>query len=66
MKKLTLKQMCDLVDFLSDCSQDYEDAYSERAINFTLKILSYVNEFHYNYEDDTIICDGGVEHQETE
>ena len=66
MKKLTPKQMFDLVDFLSDCSQYYEDVYSENAVNNTLKILGYVNEFHYNYENDVIICDGGLEQQESE
>ena len=58
--------MCELVDFLSDCSEDYEDYYSENAVNKTLKILGYVNEFRYNYEDDAIICDGGLERQDSE
>lgn len=66
MKKLTPKQMFDLVDFLSDCQQDYEDDYSLKAINNTLKILGYVNEFHYNCENDAIVCEGGLEQQESE
>ena len=66
MKKLTLKQVCKIVDFLSDCYEDYEDDYTLKAINKTLKILGYVNEFHYNYENDAVICDGGLEQQETE
>ena len=37
MKKLTLKQVCKIVDFLSDCYEDYEDDYSLKAINNTLK-----------------------------
>jgi hypothetical protein len=61
MKKLTPKQMFDLVDFLSDCYQDYEDDYSLRAVNNTLKIMGYSNEFHYDYENDSVICDGGIE-----
>lgn len=66
MKKLTLKQICKIIDFLSDCSQDYEDDYSINAVNNTLKILGYINEFHYNYENDAIRCDGGIEQQESE
>ena len=66
MKKLTLKQVCKIVDFLSDRCQDYEDDYSENAVNYTLKILGYVNEFHYDYENDAFICDGGLEQKETE
>ena len=67
MKKLSLKQVCKIVDYLSDCYEvDYVDNYRLSAINNTLKILGYVNEFHYNYENDAVICDGGIEHQETE
>lgn len=66
MKKLTQKQMFTLADFLCDCYQDYEDDYSERAVNKTLNILGYSNEFHYNYENDAIICDGGIEQSEAE
>lgn len=66
MKKLTLKQVCKIVDFLSDCYEDYEDDYSLKAVNNTLKILGYVNEFHYNYENDAVICDGGLEQQDSE
>lgn len=58
MKKLTLKQIYKLVEFLSDCDQDYEDEYSEKAVNTTLKILGYSNEFNYDYENDSIICSG--------
>ena len=66
MKKLTPKQMFDLVDFLSDCQEDYEDNYSENAVNSTLKILGYTNEFHYDFENDSVICNGGIEQQESE
>lgn len=65
MKKLTLNQMYDLVEFLSDCYEYSEDEYSLSAVNNTLKILGYCNEFHYNYEDDAIICDGGIEQSES-
>lgn len=66
MKKLTLKQVCKIVDFLWDCYEDYDDDYSLKAVNNTLKILGYTNEFHYNYDNDAVICDGGIEQQETE
>lgn len=66
MKKLTLNQMRELVDFLSDCYEYSEDEYSLTAVNNTLKIIGYSNEFHYNYENDAIICDGGIEQQESE
>lgn len=66
MKKLTPKQMFDLVDYLTVCNQDYEDNYSENAVNKTLKILGYDNEFNYDYENDAFICDGGIEQQEVE
>ena len=66
MKKLTLNQVCKIVDFLSECyEEDYVDNYRLRAINKTLKILGYVNEFHYNYENDAVVCDGGLERQES-
>lgn len=61
MKKLTQKQMFSLADFLCDCCQNYEDDYSERAVNKTLEILGYSNEFRYDNENDAIICDGGIE-----
>ena len=61
-----MKKVCKIVDFLSDCYEDYEDDYSLNAINKTLKILGYVNEFHYNYKNDAVICDGGLEQQESE
>ena len=66
MKKLTLNQMCKIVDFLSECYLDYKDDYSVRAVNTTLKALNYVNQFRYDYENDAVICDGGIEHQESE
>lgn len=66
MKKLTLKQVCKIVDFLAECYEDYKDDYSLSAVNSTLKILGYSNEFHYNYENDAIRCDGGIEQQESE
>ena len=65
MKKLTPKQLFDLIDYLSDC----EDDYSLNAINYTLKILDYSNTlgyFSYDFENDCIKCDGGLEHQESE
>ena len=65
MKKLTLKQICKLVDFLSECHKDYEIDYSLNAVNKTLNILGYSNEFHYNYENDAIRCNGGIEQQES-
>ena len=65
MKKLTLKQMCKLVDFLLHRYEDYEEDYSE-IVNNTLKILGYCNEFHYNYENNAVICDGGIVQQESE
>lgn len=64
MKKLTIKQMSNLVDFLSDRCQDYEDDYSENAVNTTLKILDYSNEFHYDYKNDGIMCNGGIMYEE--
>lgn len=66
MKKLTSKQMWKLFDFLAECYEDYEDDYSLKAVNNTLKILGYVNEFRYNYENDAVICDGGLEQQDSE
>ena len=66
MKKLTLKQMRKIVDFLSDCYEDYEDDYSLRAVNNTLKILGYKDEFHYDYEYDGVICNGGIEQLDSE
>lgn len=64
MKKLTPKQMNVIVDFLSDCYLDYKDDYSVRAINTTLKALNYVNQFRYDYENDAVICNGGIDQQE--
>lgn len=61
MKKLTPKQMFDLVDYLLDCQEDYEDAYSERAVNNTLKILGYEGEFNYDPVEDAFIFDGTLE-----
>ena len=66
MKKLNLKQMCKLVDYLSDCYQDYEDDHTLNAVNNTLKILSYNNVFHYDYYNDSFICRGGIEQQDYE
>lgn len=50
-----------LVDFLSDCQQDYEDSYSTNAVNSTLKILGYEGEFHYEPDEDAFIFDGVLE-----
>ena len=61
MKKLTPKQMFDLVDFLSDCQQDYEVSYSTNAVNSTLKILGYEGEFNYEPVEDAFIFDGVLE-----
>lgn len=61
MKKLTPKQMFDLVDYLSDCHQDYEDSYSTNAVNATLKILGYEGEFNYEPVEDAIRFDGVLE-----
>ena len=58
MKKLTPKQMFDLVDFLSDCQQDYEDSYSTKAVNTTLKVLCYEGEFSYDPVECAIRFDG--------
>lgn len=66
MKKLTHKQLFDLAYFLYGCYKDYEDDYSLNAVNKTIKILGYRNEFHYNYENDSIVCDGGIEQPEAE
>ena len=60
MKKLTPKQMFDLVDYLSDC-QDYEDSYSTKAVNSTLNILGYEGEFNYEPVEDAIRYDGVLE-----
>lgn len=61
MKKLTPKQMFDLVDFLSVCQQDYEDSYSMNAVNSTLKILGYEANFNYEPVEDAIRFDGVIE-----
>ena len=61
MKKLTPKQMFDLVDFLTDCEQYYEDSYSTNAVNTTLKILGYEGEFNYEPVEDAIRFDGALE-----
>ena len=61
MKKLTLKQMFDLVDFLSDSQEDYEDGYSMKAVNTTLKILGYEGEFGYEPVECAIRFDGALE-----
>ena len=53
--------MFDLVDFLSDCQQDYEDSYSTNAVNSTLKILGYEGEFNYEPVEDAFIFDGVLE-----
>lgn len=65
MKKLTPKQMFDLVDYLTYCYEDYEDDYSLKVVNTTLKIMGYSNVFYYDYENDSVICDGGIEQQES-
>lgn len=61
MKKLTPKQMFDLVDYLTDCNQDYEDSYSMKAVNTTLKILGYEGDFNYEPLEDAIRFDGVLE-----
>ena len=66
MKKLTAKQTFDLIDYVSECYRDYEDEYPLRQVNYILKILGYVNKFQYDYENGAIICDGGIEQQESE
>ena len=61
MRRLTPKQMFDLVDYLSDCQQDYEDSYSTNAVNSTLKILGYEGEFTYEPDECAIRFDGVLE-----
>lgn len=61
MKKLTPKQMFDLVDFLLECSQDYEDNYSLNTINSALKILGYEGKFYYEPLECAIRFDGVLE-----
>ena len=61
MKKLTPKQMFDLLDFLSDCQQDYEDSYSMNAVNSSLKILGYEGEFNNEPVECAIRFDGALE-----
>lgn len=64
MKKLTPKQMFDLIDFLLDCEQDYEDSYSLKAVNSTLKILGYEGDFNYDPVGGAIRYDGGIENND--
>ena len=66
MKKLTIKQMNALVDFLIDCNQDYEDCYSEKAVNLSLKVLGYDGEFHYDPFEDAMRFEGGLLMEEEE
>ena len=67
MKKLTSKQMFDLVDYLTECYEDAGDVhYSLMAVNHTLKTIGYANKFEYDYENESVICDGGIEQQESE
>jgi hypothetical protein len=61
MKKLTPKQMFDLVDFLSDSQEDYEVSYSMKAVNTTLEILGYEGEFNYEPVECAIRFDGVLE-----
>ena len=61
MKKLTPKQMFDLVDFLIERNQDYEDEHSTNAVNTTLKILGYEGEFIYEPVECAIKFDGVLE-----
>lgn len=61
MKKLTPKQMFDLVDYLLDLSQDYEDKHSLNTINSTLKILGYEGKFYYEPDECAIRFDGVLE-----
>lgn len=61
MKKLTPKQMFNLVDYLSDSQEDYEDSYSMEAVNITLKILGYEGEFSYEPVECAIRFDGVLE-----
>ena len=53
--------MFDLVDFLSDSQEDYEDSYSMKAVNTSLKILGYEGEFSYESVECAIIFDGVLE-----
>lgn len=58
--------MWKFIDFLSERYEDIEDDYSLNAVNKALKILGYSNEFHYNYENDALVCDGEIAQQESE
>lgn len=60
MKKLTPNQMFDLVNLILDCQQDYEDCYTMKAVNSTLKILSYEGEFNYEPVECAIRFDGEI------
>lgn len=62
MKKLTLKQMYDLIDYLSVCYEDAGDVrYSLMAVNHTLKTIGYANKFEYDYENESVKCNGGID-----
>lgn len=65
-KKLTAKQMFDLVEYLTNCFNYYEDEYSLNAVNSTLKILGYDGEFTYVSVEDAIRYDGGIAQQGSE
>lgn len=58
--------MFDLVDFLLDCEQDYEDTYSLKAVNSSLKIIGYEGEFKYDPVNNAIRYDGGIEQSESQ
>ena len=61
MKNLTSKQVFAIVDYLSDCEQDYEDCYSINAVNRTLEVLGYDGNFNYVPDESAIIFYGLVE-----
>jgi hypothetical protein len=61
MKRLTPKQMFDLVDFLYECKQDYEDDYSVNSVNSALEILGYDGKFNYEPDEDAIKYNGVLE-----
>lgn len=53
--------MFDLVEFLIDRNQDYEDDHSINAVNATLNILGYEGEFIYEPVECAIKFDGVLE-----
>lgn len=57
MKKLTPKQMFDLIDFLYECKQEY----TLNAVNSVLAILGYDAMFNYESDEDAIRYNGVLE-----